>query len=78
MLKTLFFSSILSIITLTSVFAQPPQGIKFYLRGTVLDSQYDEPVMYANVVLFSQRDSSMVNGAITGDDGSFEIDVKRP
>ena len=78
MYKALFLSTILSIITLTSVFAQPQPGMKFNLHGTILDSQNNKPVMYANVVLYSQRDSSMVDGTITGEDGGFEIEAKRP
>lgn len=41
-------------------------------KGKVLDDK-GEPVSYANVAILSQRDSSVVCGIITGEDGTFNI-----
>ena len=41
-------------------------------RGKVVDSQ-GEPVAYANVAVLSKADSTVVCGAVTGEDGTFNI-----
>ncbi len=48
----------------------PADGI---VMGTVVDSQSGNPMEYANVVLFSKRDSSIVAGSVTATDGTFKI-----
>jgi outer membrane receptor protein involved in Fe transport len=48
------------------------------LRGKVLDAEVSSPVAYANVVLLGQRDSVLVTGTITGDDGRFLLDGLKP
>ncbi len=48
----------------------PPEGV---IKGQIIDSYSGKPMEYANVVLFSHRDSSMVTGGVTGNDGSFEL-----
>ncbi|MDQ3017415.1 MAG: TonB-dependent receptor [Bacteroidota bacterium] len=40
--------------------------------GMVRDSK-DQPVSYANVLLLSPQDSSLIRGGVAGDNGSFEI-----
>ena len=42
------------------------------LKGRVLDVE-NNPVAYANVALLSKADSTVVNGTITGEDGTFAI-----
>ena len=42
------------------------------LKGRVLDVE-NNPVAYANVALLSKVDSTVVNGTITGEDGTFAI-----
>lgn len=49
---------------------RPKKGI---LTGTVIETHEDTPVAYANLALFSAADSSLVSGAITGENGDFEI-----
>jgi outer membrane receptor protein involved in Fe transport len=51
--------------------AMPAEGV---ITGTILEYLTDNPMGYANVVLFSQRDSSMVSGTVTNMDGSFQLD----
>jgi len=42
------------------------------ITGTVYDAD-NQPALYANVILQNPADSSMVKGAITNDDGEFEL-----
>ena len=67
-------------LSVIAVIAQPsgnnmakavPVGV---IKGKVLDKNSGEPLPYTNIILYSPRDSSMVTGAIAGDDGSFTID----
>lgn len=48
----------------------PAEGV---IKGQIIDSYSNKPMEYANVVLFSHRDSSMVNGTVTTIDGSFTL-----
>jgi len=43
------------------------------IRGKVKDAKSGQMMEYANVVLLSVKDSSMVDGCITATDGSFEL-----
>ncbi len=44
------------------------------ISGTVVDKLTLQTVEYANLVLYRQKDSTMVNGAITNQKGQFNID----
>jgi outer membrane receptor protein involved in Fe transport len=48
----------------------PAEGI---IIGKVLDQSLDEPMEYANFVLYSKLDSSLITGTVTGPDGSFML-----
>jgi hypothetical protein len=43
------------------------------LRGIVMDDQYKTPVQFANVALFSLRDSTVAGGAVCDESGYFEM-----
>ncbi len=43
------------------------------VKGKIVDAETDVPVEYANIVFYSLRDSSMVTGGITSEDGTFSI-----
>lgn len=73
--------SLLIILLLTSniIFAQhgygnrsnmPKEGV---LAGHVIDKQANKSVEYANVALFSKRDSSVVSGTISDGKGYFKL-----
>ncbi len=47
------------------------------VTGTVLDAQH-QPVGYANVLVFSTVDSSLVKGAVSTDDGRFSVEQVPP
>jgi outer membrane cobalamin receptor len=48
------------------------------IKGTVVDSNMDEPVEYATVSLYFMADSSLVDGTITDEKGSFELLKLKP
>lgn len=48
----------------------PPEGV---IKGQIIDSYSNKSMEYANVVLFSNRDSSMVAGTVTASDGAFTL-----
>lgn len=50
---------------------RPADGI---ILGEVIESQTNKPIEFANIVVYSQRDSSIVNGGITDSNGRFRID----
>ncbi|MFP4090374.1 MAG: carboxypeptidase-like regulatory domain-containing protein, partial [Cyclobacteriaceae bacterium] len=64
-MKSLFYSLIFCICS-TSLLAQNAS-----IQGSVLDESNNEPLEYANVLLFQPSDSSLVNGIVTNTDGSF-------
>ena len=49
------------------------QEAKGIIKGKIIDAVTSEPLPYSNVVIFTQQDSTLVTGSITGDDGSFVI-----
>jgi outer membrane receptor protein involved in Fe transport len=75
----IFFTSLLVV---SICYAQPPAGSGKdgnnpsigILRGEVLDEKTHSPLPYSNVVLYRERDSTMVNGTIAGGDGSFILE----
>ncbi|QJW92381.1 TonB-dependent receptor [Spirosoma taeanense] len=50
-------------------------GGKLKLSGKILDGQANTPLVYANIRLFKQADSSFVTGAVTNDNGDFVMDA---
>jgi len=75
---TLFF-----LLLLSATFAQRPGGgghgmanmpANGIITGTIVEFASEKPMGYANVVLFSLRDSSMVTGAVTTMDGNFILE----
>lgn len=48
------------------------------ITGKIIDSLANQPVEYANIVIYRTKDSSMVTGTISKPDGSFIIEGLRP
>lgn len=48
------------------------------ITGMVIDSTSESPVEYANIVLFSDRDSTQIDGTITNESGRFTLKDIRP
>lgn len=81
------YSKIISIFLIfmgLAMQAQPPrQGngqvpANGVLTGKVMDKINNVPMEYANVALFTMRDSSLVSGTVTAEDGTFKMDKIRP
>jgi ferric enterobactin receptor len=53
----------------------PPQG---EVRGTITDAEGNQPVARASIAVRSVRDSSLVTGAVSGDNGTFVVQGLRP
>jgi len=65
----------LIIIPVTSTLAEgtSPPG-KGKIEGKLIEKESDLPVEFANIVIFSSIDSSLVTGGITGPGGVFELE----
>ncbi len=78
------FLLVVTILITFSAQAQPParygnaqSQITGKVSGVIVDQSTSEPISYATVVLRSPKDSSTVNGVITGEDGAFKLtDIK--
>ncbi|WP_420461163.1 TonB-dependent receptor domain-containing protein [Neolewinella sp.] len=51
-----------------------PVEVKGSITGTILDAANDAPVGYATISLHDAATDEVVNGTITNDDGTFEIE----
>jgi outer membrane cobalamin receptor len=72
-LTIVFFLSIL-------IFPQGRRGGNFpdgSITGKVFDSASREPIEYVNIVIHSQRDSSLITGGVTNSEGIFNISMER-
>jgi hypothetical protein len=61
-------------------FAQQRQG-NFpggSISGKVIDSSTKHSIEYANIVVYSLRDSSMITGGVTNSEGLFNLTIDRP
>jgi len=76
-----FFKIILFVGFLTAFdFAQSSEG-NFpggSISGKVLDSSTNHTIEYANIIVFSMRDSSMITGGVTDNKGLFNLKIDRP
>jgi len=48
------------------------------ITGRVFDSATKHTIEYANIVVFSMRDSSLITGGVTNSDGVFNLTIDRP
>ena len=77
--KSINVSFILLWVILGTAFSQSLQGdSNGLIAGRVLDSGVREPIEYANIVLYRQRDSLQVTGTITNREGNFRLTGIRP
>ncbi|MBT7142933.1 MAG: TonB-dependent receptor [Bacteroidetes bacterium] len=65
------FTILLLLISFTVSFAQ--QSGNSVISGKVIDYNLNLPIEYANVVLYKQQDSSMVDGTISDSSGTFQL-----
>lgn len=81
MRSKLLAATILLVLTVTSVCAQTQRGggqgmgssISGTVKGKVMDKIRNIPVEYASVAFYKVRDSSLVTGGITDENGEFII-----
>ncbi|MHA1858286.1 MAG: TonB-dependent receptor domain-containing protein [Candidatus Thorarchaeota archaeon] len=77
------FGLVVFALLVTSVSAQPPGyrrgdfNTKVSITGTVVDSTSNQPLKYANVMLYDLRDS-LLTGTITNDRGYFRLKDLHP
>jgi outer membrane receptor protein involved in Fe transport len=71
---------VVSILLVVISYISFPQGSRpgGQITGRVLDSKTSQPIEYANIVVFSQQDSSQITGSVSSTDGSFVIEGVRP
>jgi outer membrane receptor protein involved in Fe transport len=52
-----------------------PQGDKTTgkIQGSIKDEHNNEPILYATIALYSQKDSSLITGTMSGEGGNFNI-----
>jgi outer membrane receptor protein involved in Fe transport len=74
--KKNIFSLLLCLISLFTYSQQVPQNSASQsgkIKGTVIEASTKQPFEYATVVLYRQKDSSLVTGAVAGSKGEFVI-----
>ncbi|MBD3274444.1 MAG: TonB-dependent receptor [Candidatus Marinimicrobia bacterium] len=78
MYKFISYSLLIGLFSTSILLAQPPQrgnsNFTGTITGAVVDSTSEQPMEYANVIVYSMRDSSQVTGAITNNRGRFLLD----
>jgi outer membrane receptor protein involved in Fe transport len=77
LIKILFLISIISFFSIAQErrFENFPGG---NITGRVIDFSTKHVIEYANVVVFSLKDSSMLTGGVTDKDGVFNLNIQRP
>jgi outer membrane receptor protein involved in Fe transport len=87
MKKVIFnFIVLIVLIVFQNIPAQSPPNrseagnvsIKGNISGKILDTQTKQPIEYGNIVLLNFRDSSLVNGTVSNNAGSFMLDNISP
>ncbi|MCF8221761.1 MAG: TonB-dependent receptor [Bacteroidales bacterium] len=69
---------LLSLIVLLTVTLLLHAQEKTFIEGVVADTAAGYPIPYANVVLYSVNDSTLIKGVNTNVKGCFKIDVNEP
>lgn len=75
----LFLFSIIFILAISNSFSQQREGVPRggKVSGRVIDQSSNQPIEYANVILFSAADSTMAAGAASNSDGYFMLEPIR-
>lgn len=78
--KPIIFVFIIILLAISnSAFSQrPPEVFNGTINGRVLDSEFQEPIEYVNIVLYRQSDSLQITGTITNKNGIFELAKIKP
>ena len=68
-----FFLAVL--ICSSPIFGQESNSSAFRLRGNIIAEEEGNPLEYATIALFNTRDSSLVTGTVSGDNGNFTLET---
>lgn len=79
----LLFTLVLFIFFSTHILAQKGSGNSqmrngLGVSGIVTDTNSEQPIEYANIVILKSEDSTQVNGGVTNSEGEFKITGIRP
>ncbi|MEW6196813.1 MAG: outer membrane beta-barrel family protein [Bacteroidota bacterium] len=86
-MKSVYPISVLLLLFSTLLIAQNTQQRNFdpskfqpvgKISGKIIDSNSSEPIEYANLVLYRMRDSAMVNGTVSINNGDFMFEKLMP
>jgi len=72
-----YFVAILSLIVISSVNLAQQREVGA-VSGKVIDAATKEPIEYANIVLLNVKDTSVVTGMVTNNEGVFNLTGIRP
>ncbi|MBC8006130.1 MAG: carboxypeptidase regulatory-like domain-containing protein, partial [Verrucomicrobia bacterium] len=82
-MKNLLILSLLILLAVTTAFSQVPPGVRpggmgnmpknGVIKGKIIDGDSKSPMEYANVAIYSKRDSNLVSGGIANAEGIFEV-----
>ncbi len=73
-MKRYFTQIILVAVLINSTMAQDNTArLNGTISGHVLDAEFQEPLEYTNIVLYTHKDSTQVTGTITDKNGRFEL-----
>ncbi len=79
MIKVLIKSILIVMLISPIILSQPEMGqFEGKIDGHVYDLTSKVPLEYANIVVFSLRDSSQIDGTVTNSDGYFSLNINRP
>ncbi|MDQ3534970.1 MAG: TonB-dependent receptor [Bacteroidota bacterium] len=63
------------LISISPAFSQNRRQTLFSIDGRIIDAQSGAPLEYSTASLFNKKDSSLVNGNVTDEDGKFIIEA---
>ena len=61
------------LLFMTLIHAQYPPAAQGAISGIVVESKNQQPIEYANVVLYNQRSKVQITGTITDKNGFFRL-----
>ncbi|MCQ2975780.1 MAG: TonB-dependent receptor [Bacteroidales bacterium] len=77
LLSLLMLIILINIIVKPQVKAENPEG-KIVVTGKLVDKETNQPIEFASVAIYLQKDSSLITGGLTSATGTFEIEVSKP
>jgi len=70
---------ILNLILFNILISQVPrERFEGKIKGTIIDKETNEPLEYASISLFREKDSTFIIGVLSDKNGEFLINVERP